>query len=304
MTLRYLAYGLVIETPWPMPELLPASDDDAVDVTVRVGTVDPWPSVGDDNVENHGCGFWVRGHEACHFIETGGAFLARNGREIIVDPIPEAEERLLRLSVLGPALGLALLQRGFFVLHASAVSIDGGAVAFLGSHGWGKSTLAAYLQTRGHVVLTDDVLVIRVEEDADVVIPSYGQIKLWPDAATELGNSPDAMPQLHPEIPKRGLRFVEDFTHDEVPLRAIVALAGGEEHELEEADARELFPVLLRHWYGARFGEALRQALDPTRLFGQATALLARTPGFVLRRPRDLGQMGEVCDGLERALGS
>src|SRR2546421_132869 len=78
---------------------------------------------------------------ACRYLGGVGAFLVRGGREIVVDPAPGVEARVLRLSILGPAFGLLLHQRGRFVLHASAVASGGGVLAFAGGSGWGKSTL-------------------------------------------------------------------------------------------------------------------------------------------------------------------
>ena len=80
-------------------------------------------------------------------LEYPGAatFLIRGGREIVIDAAPGVEQRLIRLFLLGPALALLLHQRRFLVLHASAVMIDGAAVAFVAEKGMGKSTLAAAL---------------------------------------------------------------------------------------------------------------------------------------------------------------
>ncbi len=53
-----------------------------------------------------------------------------------------------------------LALRGETVLHASAVAIDGAAVAFVGQSGRGKSTIAALLCVAGAELVTDDVLTV------------------------------------------------------------------------------------------------------------------------------------------------
>lgn len=50
--------------------------------------------------------------------------------------------------------------RGFEALHASAVEVAGGVVAFVAVSGGGKTSLAAELARRGHPLFCDDVLVL------------------------------------------------------------------------------------------------------------------------------------------------
>lgn len=58
----------------------------------------------------------------------------------------------------GTVLSYLLILREQPVLHASAVEVDGGAVAFVGSSGMGKTTLATLLCQAGGKLITDDVL--------------------------------------------------------------------------------------------------------------------------------------------------
>src|SRR5205085_11497996 len=92
-----------------------------------------------------------------------GAFLMRAGREIVVDPAEGVSGDVLRLYLLGPVLALALHQRGWLMLHASAVAMGQQAVAFLGGSGWGKSTMAGVLHQRGHALVADDFVAVPAE---------------------------------------------------------------------------------------------------------------------------------------------
>ncbi|NBC85561.1 MAG: hypothetical protein GVY25_05150, partial [Bacteroidetes bacterium] len=51
--------------------------------------------------------------------------------------VPDVAEGTLRAPLLGVVLGTLLHQRGLHTLHASAVVVDGGAVAFVGEKGAG-----------------------------------------------------------------------------------------------------------------------------------------------------------------------
>jgi hypothetical protein len=236
-----------------------------------------------------GAGFWAAGDEACHALDGVGAFLVRGGREMVVDPAPGVEDRVLRLSILGPALALLLHQRGLHVVHASAVEIAGSAVAFAGAQGWGKSALAAAMHQRGHGVVADDLTAINGIEDRPMVYPGFPRLKLWPEALASLGESPEALPRLHPLFEKRALD-VNRFSGTPVPLKGIYVLAGArtQGNEIESLRPQEAFLELLPQWYGTRFGEALLQADGAAPSHFHRCANLARKVPIRRLRARDL----------------
>jgi hypothetical protein len=88
--------------------------------------------------------------------------VAADGRSVTGAPPSGPRWRWERL-VLAQALPLASALQGMEVLHASAVCLDGRAVAFLGRPGAGKTTLATRLLARGARLLTDDVLAVTTD---------------------------------------------------------------------------------------------------------------------------------------------
>ena len=83
--------------------------------------------------------------------------------------------------LLGPVLTVALALRSVWCLHASAVVVNGGAVAFLGDSGAGKSTLAGYLGLQNHSGwqrIADDVLPVELGKESAVALPHFPQLKL------------------------------------------------------------------------------------------------------------------------------
>ena len=84
--------------------------------------------------------------------------------------------------------------RGIESLHATAIVVDGEAVAFLGDSGDGKSTLAASFLSRGYSLLTDDVLVLEFHEDRVLTHSSVASIKLTPESADAMFNGRRAIP--------------------------------------------------------------------------------------------------------------
>jgi hypothetical protein len=77
---------------------------------------------------------------------------------ITVHKHPGTDEALLPVLIAGAVVAVHLMLHQALVLHASAVETRGSAVAFVGSSGMGKSTLAAALCNLGCALLTDDVL--------------------------------------------------------------------------------------------------------------------------------------------------
>lgn len=81
---------------------------------------------------------------------------------------------------------LVLSKQGKLVFHASAVEIDGMAVAFVAESGRGKSTLAASFALAGYPFLTDDGLVLEAHEHGFRALPSHPSIRLWEDSERAL----------------------------------------------------------------------------------------------------------------------
>ena len=87
-----------------------------------------------------------------HLVSADGARI----RSALPSVAPWRWERLLFAQVL--PLAAALTGRELF--HASAVELDGGAVAFVGLSGAGKSSIAAHLVASGAGLVADDVLAL------------------------------------------------------------------------------------------------------------------------------------------------
>src|SRR5688572_15045224 len=154
---RYVAYGVRIGSYKPLAPLVGVEGDGEPDVRVRRGALDDRPFEAREGFQTHIAPdeIWIRHSQV-------GTFVARHGREIVVDPLPDVEERVVRSYVVKAALAAVLLQRGKLILHASGVAIGGVAVAFVGSSGMGKSTTSAALHARGHPVIANDLLRVDV----------------------------------------------------------------------------------------------------------------------------------------------
>ena len=81
--------------------------------------------------------------------------------------------------LLGPPLMLTLALNQLFALHASAVSVNNKAVLFVGESGFGKSTLAGWLnETTPLTRLADDISILDYENETFRLLPAFAQMKL------------------------------------------------------------------------------------------------------------------------------
>jgi hypothetical protein len=84
----------------------------------------------------------------------------------------------------GDVLALLLLLAGESLLHASSVSIEGRAVAFIGESCVGKSTLATLCCAAGAEFLSDDVLRLIPDGPDFRCLGGRGEVRLRPGAAS------------------------------------------------------------------------------------------------------------------------
>jgi hypothetical protein len=117
-------------------------------------------------------------------------YYAHDGSEIVVDPEAGAPEIDLRSYLMGSLFAVICHQRGLLPLHASAIATPQGAVAFLGSSGAGKSSIAAFLARRGHRILADDICVVDPAAPRHKrVLPVAPWLKLWETTLEAMGES-------------------------------------------------------------------------------------------------------------------
>jgi hypothetical protein len=294
----YSAYGLSICSDLGLSELITSKANGEADVSVRVGTVNRLPP----EVKIHeGC-FHATPREAYFFWKEDGMYLARDGREIIVDPAPDADEQVLRLVILGMALGAVLHQRGLLTLHGSAVVKGDLAVAFLGAKGTGKSATAAALHARGYDMIADEIVALdRAGAASLMVLPGFPQFKLWPDVAESLDVDPETLPRLHPQMEKRAHHIVHGFSQVPLPLRRIYVLDDGADLEIESLGPRQSFFELVQHSYALRF---LGTAGVSAAHFRQCAHVARTVPVSRLKRPRSVSALSDVALLVERDLRS
>ena len=288
---EYRAYGLNLRSELALTGLTPSRGEP--DVEVRFGDVE----IGETRPMLSGAGRRrVSSSEACLAYDDIGVLLIREGREIVLSPERGRDRQRLAPFVLGPGLGMILLQRGTLALHASAVGLDGGASIFLGGPGWGKSTTAAALERRGHRLIADDISSIRRDGEEHVVQPGFPTLKLSSESAEALGHDFDAMHELHTVVRKRGRTVESSFEDAPLPLRRVYVLVDGDAIRIEPISGGAALEELVRHSYAAPLIRETGLAATHLR---QCADLASSVAIRRLTRPRSLDQIGDLAQAIE-----
>ncbi|MFN2399114.1 MAG: hypothetical protein ABR543_10825 [Gemmatimonadaceae bacterium] len=287
----YVAYGTRIESYLALPQLTPAAPAGNSDVRVFTGPLPGVPFASDDpafRTEATTEGVWIR----CGGV---GTFLIRNGAEIVVDPDPSAADPVLRSYIVKAALAAVLHQRGRLILHASAVAVNGAALAFLGSSGMGKSTTTAALHSRGHKLLADDLVAVDTSGPGiPRAFPGTPHIALFPEPARAVGENPA---ELMPVSPKSEKVVCEarHFASDPVELRGIYVLAQSNANAIDPIKGKEALLQLIANSYGLR----VFQARPETSHFRACMTIVERVPVRRLSRTADLSALDQLAEIIE-----
>jgi hypothetical protein len=226
-----------------------------------------------------------------------GRYWVHQGQEILVVPASGAGAREVRLFLLGSAWGALCYQRGLFPLHTSMVQIGNGVVAFCGATGTGKSTLAAWLASRGYPLVVDDLC--RVDLPAGEpprVWPSTPRLKLWQEALDALGWNSEQLERDHFRQDKFHVPWPEAPPRESFALRAVYLLEWGETHLVRLTSTAALRRFIATATYRGQLLEPMGRLAEH---WERSAALLQRVPVFELQRPRDWSAMVGVLDVLD-----
>jgi hypothetical protein len=299
----YLSYGLKIASFVPLTGLV--TSDVEPDVSIERGSVREDCRYSDFDIKNlvYRPGLSVRASSEFFIIDWGdiGICLIEAGTKVTIEAGKGVDEKDLIPLITGPILAVILHQRGKLVLHASAVNIGGKAAVFLGNKGYGKSTLAAHLQSRGHPLISDDMVPVFFNGEAAQTVPGYPQIRLLPDAVESIGLDPGTLQQVNTWIPKR--HFVPDgvFTAEPIEIGCIFILAMSDSVSLQELNPYSAFIEIANNTYTGAF---LRETENVGAHFKLCEQLVKSVPVSTLSRPHDFTRMSEIVDLITNAASS
>lgn len=157
-------------------------------------------------------------------IDGVGHFQISHGARIAVEPAPDADDKHVRVFLLGSSLAAVCMQRRLTMLHASVVRVGDRAVALCGPTGAGKSTLAAALVARGAAFICDDLTRCDLIDGRAMVYPSAPRMKLQPAALHALALPTDGLEKVHTRAVKFHVEQARPVALEPVALHEIYLL--------------------------------------------------------------------------------
>ena len=200
--------------------------------------------------------------------------------------------------LLGQVLSFAMLVRGIEPLHATAVVVGGGAIAFLGDSGYGKSSLGASFVRENYPLLTDDVLVLEQRTKDLLAHPGMPRIKLFPEMSGSMFQGCEGTPMNRWTRKTIFALNARQHQASAIPLRTLYVLSPpghlSRKVTLRKMSEREAFMSVLKN----TFNDVL---LSPTRLkrqFEFARSIKALVPVKALSYPRTVTALPRVVEAI------
>ncbi len=213
---------------------------------------------------------------------------------------PDTLEHLLADQILPRVLsGL-----GDLIIHASCCSINGNGVLFLGESGWGKSTLASLLQSRGHQLLSDDCVLLQVNGGQVSAVSTYPSLRLFKDSLRNTSLDTPALAPVAPYTPKHRVIQHGWKTMLQAPVHAIFLL-NDPGQAVSSISIKKVPPAQACI---AMVGQGFRIDLaEPERNIGflrQTAEVVCKTNVFSISYPRDFRQADALAGQLLVHLGT
>lgn len=226
-----------------------------------------------------------------------------DGTTVQCYPVTDMPLETIKHLLLDQVIPLILNHRGKLVLHAGAVVLPEGAIAFLGASGFGKSTLTASLSQQGFPLLTDDCVLLKDVDEKILVIPSYPGLRLWPENAAALLSEEIELTNVAHYSSKRRLGWDTghlNFTDEAVALRRLYVLSNPEEEIAPQEicittlPPRDAYIEIFKHTFHLDITDYHRLAGEMSELSRLVTLGLVRKLSY----PRELSLLPQVHEKI------
>ena len=225
-------------------------------------------------------------------------YLVDAGRTITIDKMKSASQDAIEDVFRMSPLAALLYQRGFVVFHAAAAADSAGAVLLVGDSWAGKSTLLAALLQREWCMLADDLTAVCIDEQGRLlVMPTYPEIALWPDAVKKLGIDSYSMPSS--DVNRHIFAMPEKLAASPLPLRAIycLSLKSNSEVSLVTLAESDCYREVGTYLYNTRIADVL---VDRSVYLRCASAIARSVPIYNLCRPRSTWCINALADQISK----
>lgn len=295
---HYRVAGFLLRSDFPIFDLTAIDPGcDRADVQIRMAPVPPVVHAPRLTLS------WLQAnlHECRVDIPSIGRFFVSGGTEVLVDPDSTTSNEDLTPYLLGVVVGALSHQRDLLALHANAVEVEDGCVAFVGPSGAGKSTLTGFLAERGYRMVTDDVCLVRFENGQAKVSATAPRLKLWKNAVEALGHQSENLKRVIGRLEKYSLPV--DQAIDGLALRRVYLLSPRSEND-GDSISRITGAAAMKSVVDNLYCPELAWATRGESIFTQAKTLLETAECYRMTRGLEFEEMGAIVDRLEQHFGA
>jgi hypothetical protein len=292
--MKYALYGLTLETPFPCPELQPATGD--AEVVVK------WGKIAGDSLDWRDEGVCYKAAPGKYLLSIAGVadFLVENGKTVTIEKTSQGDEDALRLFFYNEVMGALLMQRGCLLLKGCVMERAGKGIAFIGPTPSGKTMTAARLVEKGFRVVSDGFCCLSGNENPTVQ-PGYSRLMLWEKSLEKLGLPPGELKPVRRGMQRFYLPLGLSFCNEPVSLESayVFAFLNRAELLIEEAEGAKKLFALLNH----RYHPELTMPLGMMETVGRIAANLANTARVKFVRHNDtLVPFDDCIERMEQEL--
>lgn len=244
----------------------------------------------------------VNREEGIYCSKNVATFRIDRGERILITAAPQIPNTYVAATLVGAPMGMLFMQRGFLVMHAAVVELQGKVILFLAESGGGKSSLALSILAADGRLISDDLAVIEhIGNAAPIVLPAFPSMKVDSVVAESFGLDLTKLREMLPGAHKKWHQVKEEqFCSSSLPVDMLVIPTWSNgDIRLEKLSAGDAFIQILPHVYGpAPRTKYVKEARDT---FFQTAHIVETTPCYRLARPHDLGRMSEVASLFTQA---
>lgn len=237
---KYEAFGLNILSDFYLPHLI-SKNFDKPDVKIINSKFDLDLKQINQSDQN----FYIDKQYIYRFWDFVGKFKINNNT-IIVHPKLDVDNNILNKFILGTIFATLLRLRGLFVLHASAVNINGFAIAFSGFKGYGKSTTAMAFYNEGYPIISDDYIAIDFHNEIPMISQGFSCLKLSYKSAQYLYKNK----VTNSFEKKRYFSVPRNYVAKKLPLKKIYFIERNECSKIYDITGQNAFVELIKNTFG------------------------------------------------------
>lgn len=301
MNYKYYIYGLNIESELEIEEAYIKDFPCEPDVKVTIGELpdDLWAEVKDIPGDQF---FIRRAPEAAVFRIANLADYFITADHIVIRPIGDINDHLIRTYLLGSSFGLCAVLRNHVMIHGGATRFNGKGIIVTGESGAGKSTISNKLLELGGQFIADDVCAVTIENGNPHINMAYPQQKLCRDAALARGYDLSELIYINESRDKFALRLKDNYLVEGADFNYLfeLVLTDDDEVSIEKITGFDMVKMIHQNIY---------RGTDAFSMWGMAPVYMkkcldiaSKLSAYRISRPREKATVSEILEMINKAI--